>query len=292
MVVAGVCILDQRIQSTQPRGCRRTRRERVAARHLATRFKKEAHMAAEPHFCERHHRPAVASRVRTLPDGTQEIEYLCEIDLAEARMANRFGGRSLFDDFFSDFFGNEGEPASAARRAAPQRQVERVDVTQFFSDATRSLLQRAARTALEWGSLDLDTDHLLYAALQDDVVRHVLQQVDADPEAIAAQVEEEAEKAERTDVSPSLAPDAKAALLAAYEESRALDASYVGPEHVLLALARDDESQAGRLLQRFGVSHTKLRGAVIRGVEGGAAREQTATPTLDEYGRDLTQQAR
>jgi ATP-dependent Clp protease ATP-binding subunit ClpC len=249
-------------------------------------------MAAEQHFCERHHRPAVASRVRTLPDGTQEIEYLCEIDLAEERMANRFGGRSLFDDFFSDFFGSEGEPA-AARRAASQRQVERVDVTQFFSDATRSLLQRAARTALEWGSLDLDTDHLLYAALQDDVVRHVLQQVDADAEAIAAQVEEEAERGERTDVSPSLSPDAKAALLAAYDESRELGASYVGPEHVLLALAADGETQAGRLLQRFGLSHTRLRGAVIRGVEpAGGARESSSTPTLDEHGRDLTAMAR
>jgi ATP-dependent Clp protease ATP-binding subunit ClpC len=249
-------------------------------------------MAAEQHFCERHHRPAVASRVRTLPDGTQEIEYLCEIDLAEERMANRFGGRSLFDDFFSDFFGSEGEPA-ATRRAAPQRQVERVDVTQFFSDATRSLLQRAARTALEWGSLDLDTDHLLYAALQDDVVRHVLQQVDADPEAIAAQVEDEAERGERTDVSPSLSPDAKAALLAAYDESRELGASYVGPEHVLLALAADGETQAGRLLQRFGLSHTKLRGAVIRGVEpAGGTRDSSNTPTLDEHGRDLTAMAR
>jgi ATP-dependent Clp protease ATP-binding subunit ClpC len=249
-------------------------------------------MAAEQHFCERHHRPAVASRVRTLPDGTQEIEYLCEIDVAEERMANRFGGRSLFDDFFSDFFGNEGEPA-ATRRAAPQRQVERVDVTQFFSDATRSLLQRAARTALEWGSLDLDTDHLLYAALQDDVVRHVLQQVDADAEAIAAQVEEEAERGERTDVAPSLSPDAKAALLAAYDESRELGASYVGPEHVLLALAADGETQAGRLLQRFGLSHTRLRGAVIRGVEpAGGTRESSDTPTLDEHGRDLTAMAR
>ena len=90
-------------------------------------------------------------------------------------------------------------------------------MTQFFSETTRELLQRAAQTALEWGSLDLDSDHLVYAALGDDVVRHVLRQVDADPEAIAAQVEEEAERAQRTDVAPSLAPDAKAALLAAYE---------------------------------------------------------------------------
>jgi ATP-dependent Clp protease ATP-binding subunit ClpC len=249
-------------------------------------------VAAEQHFCERHHRPAVASRVRVLPDGTRETEYLCEIDLAEERMSGRFGGSSLFDDFFSDVFGASGAGIGGPRPAAPRRQVERVDVTQFFSDATRELLRRAAQTALEWGSLDLESDHLLYAALQDDLVRHVLQQVDADPEAIASEVEDDAERGERTDVSPSLSPDAKAALIAAYDESRELGQSYVGPEHVLLALARDAESEAGRLLQRFGLSHTKLRGAVIRGVESGAPRETTQTPRLDEFGRDFTQLAR
>jgi ATP-dependent Clp protease ATP-binding subunit ClpC len=250
-------------------------------------------MAVEQHLCQRHGRPAVASRVRLRPDGTQEVEYLCDIDLAEERMSSGFGGRSFFDDFFSDFFSDRPGGGGIGRGlAAPARQAERVDVTEFFSDATRKLLQRAAQTALEWGSLDLDTDHLLYAALQDDVVRHVLGQLDADPEAISAQLEEEADKAERTDVAPTLAPDAKAALLAAYEESRELGASYVGPEHVLLALARDQESQAGQLLQRFGVTHTKLRGAVIRGVEaGGGARETSKTPRLDEYGRDITQDA-
>jgi transcriptional regulator with PAS, ATPase and Fis domain len=41
------------------------------------------------------------------------------------------------------------------------------------------------------------------------------------------------------------------------------------------------------------VSHTKLRGAVIRGVEAsGGARETSSTPKLDEYGRDLTREAR
>ena len=243
------------------------------------------------HVCQRHGRPAVASRVRMRPDGTQEVEYLCELDLAEERMSSRLGGGgSLFDDFFSDVFGDS--PLRRSRQAAPARQAETVDVTQFFSDATRDLLRRAAQTALEWGSLDLDTDHLLHAALEDDVVRHVLRQVDADPEAIAAQTEEEAEKGESTGVSPSLAPDAKAALLAAYRESRELGSSYVGPEHVLLALAADPETQAGQLLERFGLSHTKLRGAVIRGVESGTARETSDTPTVDEYGRDLTQEAR
>jgi ATP-dependent Clp protease ATP-binding subunit ClpC len=249
-------------------------------------------MAVE-HLCQRHGRPAVASRVRLRPDGTQEVEYLCDIDLAEERIGRLGGGHSLFDEFFSDFFGESptGRAGTAAGQA-PMRRAETVDVTQFFSDATRRLLQRAAQTALDWGSLDLESDHLLYGALQEDVVRHVLQQLDADPDAIAAQLEEEAEKGERTDVAPSLAPDAKAALLAAYEESRELGSSYVGPEHVLLALARDQESQAGQVLQRFGVSHTKLRGAVIRGIEAGRPRETSGTPRLDEFGRDLTQEAR
>jgi ATP-dependent Clp protease ATP-binding subunit ClpC len=249
-------------------------------------------MAAEQPVCQRHGRPAVASRVRLRPDGTQEVEYLCELDLAEERLSSGFSSRGFFDDFFSDFFADR--PAGGGRSmASPTRQAEQVDVTQFFSDATRELLQRAAHTAVDWGSLDLDTDHLLFAALEDDVVRHVLGQIDADPEAISAQVEEEAEKGERTDVAPSLSPDAKAALLAAYDESRELGASYVGPEHVLLALARDQETQAGQLLQRFSVTHTKLRGAVIRGVEAsGGARETSKTPRLDEFGRDITQDAR
>src|SRR4029078_12681826 len=100
-----------------------------------------------------------------------------------------------------------------------------------------------------------------------------------DPAAIAAQIEEEADVQESTDVAPSLSPDAKAALLAPYEESRQIGASYVGPEHVLLALAQDTETEAGELLERFAVTHTKLRGAVIRGVESGASGGTGARPT-------------
>ena len=119
---------------------------------------------AVQHLCQRHGRPAVASRVRLRPDGTQEVEYLCEIDLAEEQMSGRLGGgRSLFDEFFSDFFGPPSRAAPAPTQT-PARRAESVDVTQFFSDATRELLQRAAQTALEWGSLDLDSDHLLWAA--------------------------------------------------------------------------------------------------------------------------------
>src|SRR5215210_327519 len=251
-------------------------------------------------------RPATVAIKRIVPGEPPRIEHLCEVHAAEARGGrSRFGGSplgggSLFDDFFSRFF-EEGAPGgpgdSSAERSSvvPERRAEQVDITQLFSDTTDELLQRAARQAAQWGSADLNTEHLLHAALENGVVRRVLEGADADPDQIRAQLEEETPKEARKDASPSLAPDAKRALLAAYEEAQALGSSYIGPEHVPLALAADDEGEAGRLLSRFGLSHTRLRGAVMRGVESatGAAREPaSSTPTLDEFSRDLTRMAR
>src|ERR671915_1737367 len=250
-------------------------------------------------------RPATVAIRRIVPGVPPRIEHLCEVHAAEARggrsrpRASPLGGGSLFDDFFGRFFeegasGGAGRSSAGRRSVAPEQSAEQVDITQLFSDSTNELLQRAARQAAQWGSADLNTEHLLHAALEDGVVRRVLEEVDADPDQIRAQLEDETAKEARKDVSPSLAPDAKRALLAAYEEAQALGSSYIGPEHVLLALAADDEAEAGRLLSRFGLSHTRLRGAVVRGVgTGGEAREpKSSTPTLDEDSRDLTRMAR
>ena len=241
-------------------------------------------------------RPATVTIRRIVPGGGQRIEHLCDIHAAQARGGrSAFGGGSLFDDFFNQFFESTGGPRrTPLGEEATAPKAEQVDVTRFFSDSTNELLQRAARRAMEWGNADLTTEHLLHAALEDDMARHALEWVDADPNTISAQLEEEIDKGARTDSSPSLAPDAKRALLAAYEESRALGTSYIGPEHVLLALAKDEESEAGRLLSRFGISHTKLRGAVVRGAgeEGEARKPANSTPTVEEFSRDLTEMAR
>src|SRR3712207_3749267 len=228
-------------------------------------------------------RPATVAIRRITPGEPPRIQHLCEVHAAEARGGRSrlggspLGGGSLFDDFFSRFF-EEGASGGAGRSSAgrsragrssvvPERRAEQVDITQLFSDSTDELLQRAARKAAEWGSTDLNTEHLLHAALEDRVVRRVLEGADADPDQIRAELEEETEKEPRKDVAPSLAPDAKRALLSAYEEAQALGSSYIGPEHVLLALASDDEGEAGRLLSRFGLSHTGVRRAVVRGVD-------------------------
>ena len=248
---------------------------------------------------------------RTVSGEPPRTENLCDVHAAEAGVGSRrsplggspLGGGSLFDEFFGRFF--DDEPAatgtgSGSRGATPRRErAEQVDITRYFSDATNELLQRAAERAMARGSLDLTNAHLLHAALGDGAVRRVLEEVDADPGQVLAQLESDEGRDGRSDVAPSLAPDAKRALLAAYDESQALGASYIGPEHVLLALALDEESEAGRLLSRFGLSHTRLRGAALRGVDsagatrdGSGAAGASSTPTLDEHSRDLTEMAR
>jgi hypothetical protein len=156
-------------------------------------------------------RPAVVAVRRRIPGEGQTVQYLCELHAAEARGgrpplgASSLSGGSLFDDFFDRFF-DEGRTAIPGGGTALQRRAEQVDVTQFFSAATTELLQRAAQQALEWGSLDLTGEHLLYAALEDTVVRRVLEGAGADPDALRAQLEEEAQKGGRTDVSPLCPP--------------------------------------------------------------------------------------
>jgi ATP-dependent Clp protease ATP-binding subunit ClpC len=146
-----------------------------------------------------------------------KIEHLCDVHDAEARGGRSrlggspLGGGSLFDDFFGRFFeegasGGAGRGSAGRRSVVPERRAEQVDITQLFSDSTNELLQRAARQAAQWGSMDLNTEHLLHAALEDGVVRRVLEEVDADPDQIQAQLEETTKEA-RKDATPSLAPD-------------------------------------------------------------------------------------
>ena len=195
-------------------------------------------------------RPAVAT-VRIRQNGEERTIAVCEEHLRELQGQSRGAGAvavrwrsSLFDEFFSDFFGDSGlggrtpGAAGGTTTTRPRRPAEQIDVTQYFSDATRELLQRAAQKAMEWGSLDLDIDHLLWAATQDEVVRHVLQQVGADPAAIAAQIEEEAD--DRASARTSRRRCRRTRRPPCWPPTRSrveLGASYVGPEHVLLALA-------------------------------------------------------
>jgi len=93
-------------------------------------------------------------------------------------------------------------------------------------------------------------------------------------------------------------PRAKRVLELSLEEARQLGHNYIGTEHLLLGLIREGEGVAARVLENLGVDLSKVRTQVIRmlgetaevsGSGGSAGR--TKTPTLDEFGSNLTQMA-
>lgn len=92
-------------------------------------------------------------------------------------------------------------------------------------------------------------------------------------------------------------PRAKRVLELSLEEARQLGHNYIGTEHLLLGLIREGEGVAARVLENLGVDLSKVRTQVIRmlgetaEVSSGSQSGRTKTPTLDEFGSNLTQMA-
>ncbi|MCC0177913.1 ATP-dependent Clp protease ATP-binding subunit [Waterburya agarophytonicola K14] len=94
-------------------------------------------------------------------------------------------------------------------------------------------------------------------------------------------------------------PRAKRVLELSLEEARQLGHNYIGTEHLLLGLIREGEGVAARVLENLGVDLSKVRTQVIRmlgetaEVAAGSSGTQgrNKTPTLDEFGSNLTQMA-
>jgi ATP-dependent Clp protease ATP-binding subunit ClpC len=84
---------------------------------------------------------------------------------------------------------------------------------------------------------DLDTDHLLWAALLQDGVKALVTRAGGDPEALLNALGRSTRApGDELPQQVALTPAAKRALLDSLQVSRALGSSYVGPEHILMAL--------------------------------------------------------
>jgi ATP-dependent Clp protease ATP-binding subunit ClpC len=192
-------------------------------------------------------------------------------------------GSGPFDDFLAQFFGARGP-----------RPVHRVDLTRLMSGPARELLVTAVQQAAAWGSPDVDTEHLLWAAADADPARQLLARAGVDPAALRQRVEEQARKQPpKQGELPVLTPAAKRTLLDAHQIARAFGASYIGPEHVLLALGLHGDSLSARLLSGSGLTPESLQ----QGMSGSPSSAEppsppSSTPTIDSYGRDLSAAAR
>ena len=97
----------------------------------------------------------------------------------------------------------------------------------------------------------------------------------------------------------ALTPRTKRLLELSVMEARNLGHNYVGPEHMLLGLVREGEGVASAVIRSIGIDIAKLREEVISSMsesssssKNEASQNDVNTPTLNEYGRDLTDMAR
>src|SRR5262249_51944874 len=163
-------------------------------------------------------------------------------------------GDSPFGDIFERFF--------AGRDPFAPTDVSSRSISPDSSMNRPAICWRAARQAAAWGSPDVDG---LARRIQESVGR----------------------RSPREEVT-SLSPAAKRVLLDALAQSQSAGASYIGPEHILLALAEHTETIAGELLSASQADPTKLRSAAsVSGTATGMGSHNVA-----QYGRVLTEAAR
>ncbi|WP_460729306.1 ATP-dependent Clp protease ATP-binding subunit [Nocardia heshunensis] len=185
------------------------------------------------------------------------------------------GSYDSFDDIFSRFFG------SGMSRQPP---VQRIDLNRLLSESSKQIVEDARQAAHDWGSAEITPEHLLYAAAAVEPSRSIIAEIGREPEQLRKQMQSAAGSgvgAHGDDHALALSPGAKLALRNAQRSAAEAGSSYIGPEHILLGIAGVHESPAAQAL-----ASTKMPAAAT------AAKEPSDTPTLDEYGRDLTAEAR
>ena len=172
-----------------------------------------------------------------------------------------------------------------------------------FTERARKVLVLAKEEARRFNHDYIGTEHILLGLIREGegVACAVLQNLGIDLERLKLEVEKMITPG---GISSTLGdipftPRAKKALELSAEEARSLGHNYIGTEHILLGLLREEEGLASQVLFSLGIDIAKVREEIsnILGGIGQPTGQATATgtsktPALDSFGRDLTKLAK
>ena len=184
-----------------------------------------------------------------------------------------------------------------------------------FTDRARKVMQLANQEAQRFNHEYIGTEHILLGLVKEGsgVAANVLKNLEVDLRKIRLEVEKIVQSGPDMVTMGKLpqTPRAKKVIEYAMEEARNLNHNYVGTEHLLLGLIREQEGVAAQVLMNLGLKLEDVREEVLNllghGMEGaegtsergGAGQAGTSgkagkskTPALDSFGRDLTELAR
>ena len=178
----------------------------------------------------------------------------------------------------------------------------------FTKRAKRVINEYAQQEAKRLGHDMIAAEHILLGLLreEDSVAMKILKNLNINLQELKSAIEHHSKKQGSSNilVDISSSPDRYQKIIDySKEEARRLKHNYVGTEHILLALLRDNNNVVGTVLSGFNVNYSVIKGEILRilGVaiagaavgarRGGGSSGRARTPALDEFSRDLTQLA-
>ena len=178
-----------------------------------------------------------------------------------------------------------------------------------LTECAKAAISDAAEAALEMGHDYVGTEHLLVGLIRekDGVAGKILEANGLTDEAVMNRIAEMVgTKPPIAEGQPEATPRTKRVFEHSYIEAQRLGHSYVGTEHLLIAMLRESESFAVRILREQGVEPQNLYQDIMQLLRegGGEPSEENVqhstgsrggkggnTPTLMKFGRDLTAMA-
>jgi len=176
-----------------------------------------------------------------------------------------------------------------------------------YTERSRRVIFFARYEALQYGSPVISPEHVLLGLLREDKTlsaRYFPYTPTISPDKIRRDIEERIVVRDRMPQSSELhlSADTKRVLVIANEESRILKQRTVSPEHILLGIIRHSTSVAAEILSGYGLRPQDIRDQLMRrgnGITGAdlfapasrSSQEESKTPSLAEYTRDLTASA-
>lgn len=171
-----------------------------------------------------------------------------------------------------------------------------------FTDSAQKALRLAQEYAQEQGFNYVGTEHILMGLSQSDgVAGQVLRDHGLTVQEIIQCAEQAVGKGDyNINESFDFTPRSKRILEMSMQQAREMGQNYVGTEHILLALLREREGVAAHIVAQLAKPEEIVQGLREKLAQGGEAaqsagakggKKNSSTPTLDQYGRDLTQTA-
>ena len=188
-------------------------------------------------------------------------------------------------------------------------------MTYKFTNSSSKVIEMANNIAKEMGHNYVGTEHILYGLAKEEngVASKVLHNQDITSEEIAKKIEELIGKEGPIEEVIDFTPRTKKVLENSFIEARKLGYSFIGTEHILIGLLRENECIASKILSDFNINLAKLYNEIIKVIQEGEKitgsknvkkddeiygevrpkvikkrGSYNKTPILNQFGEDLT----